>query len=71
MLLIDVDSYDAITYALSSLYEKVEPGGAIIIDDYNYYAVARDAVNDFLWENNVVVDMFSSDKEGRVIWFKE
>lgn len=44
-MLVDVDSYDAIKFALESLYPRVPLGGAIVIDDYNFYQEGQSALS--------------------------
>jgi O-methyltransferase len=44
---LDGDMYSSTWDALTSLYEKLSPGGFVIIDDYNALASCRQAVTDF------------------------
>ena len=44
---IDVASFSAATTALDALYERVAPGGYLIVDDYGALAACRDAVDRF------------------------
>ncbi|MBC8007188.1 MAG: class I SAM-dependent methyltransferase [Prolixibacteraceae bacterium] len=47
LLHIDGDWYDSVMSCLTSLYDRVPPGGIIQLDDYGYWQGARKAVNDF------------------------
>ena len=53
VLHLDVDFYEATKYALEQLYDKVIPGGVIIIDDYDAYIGCRTAVTEFREKNNI------------------
>ncbi len=44
----DGDWYDSVMVVLDALYDKVAPGGVIVVDDYHYWEGSRRAVNDFL-----------------------
>jgi asparagine synthase (glutamine-hydrolysing) len=45
---IDCDWYDPVRYCLDAVAEKLAPGGAVILDDYNFYRGCRVATNEFL-----------------------
>lgn len=48
VLRLDGDLYESTMDALSGLYERVSPGGFVIIDDYHAFEACRDAVHDYL-----------------------
>ncbi|MGE3403275.1 MAG: TylF/MycF/NovP-related O-methyltransferase [Vicinamibacterales bacterium] len=48
LLRLDGDWYDSTMVCLEALYEKVVPGGLIILDDYFYWEGCARAVHDFL-----------------------
>jgi SAM-dependent methyltransferase len=54
VLHLDVDFYEATKCALEQLYDKVIPGGVIIIDDYDAYIGCRHAVTDFRPSRHIV-----------------
>lgn len=45
---IDCDWYDPVSYCLRSIGPKLNPGGAILIDDFHDYGGCRTAVEEFL-----------------------
>ncbi|WP_458095331.1 TylF/MycF/NovP-related O-methyltransferase [Roseomonas sp. WA12] len=45
---VDCDWYDPAKYVLTTLADRVSPGGAIIMDDYHAYGGARTATEEFL-----------------------
>ena len=47
MLRLDGDLYESTMDALNALYDKVAPGGFIIVDDYNDFEPCRRAVSEF------------------------
>jgi O-methyltransferase len=50
LLRLDTDWYASTRHELAHLYDRVTPGGAIIIDDYDYWEGSRQAVDEFLAE---------------------
>jgi len=48
VLRIDGDMYEGTYDSLSNLYDKVAPGGFIIVDDYGDVTACREAVQDYL-----------------------
>ncbi len=48
LLHIDVDVYDATSFVIKTLYDRVVKGGIIIFDDYNAVAGATRAIDEFL-----------------------
>jgi O-methyltransferase len=50
LLRLDTDWYDSTAHELEHLYDRVTPGGVIIIDDYDYWEGSRKAVDEFVVE---------------------
>ena len=48
LLHVDADLYDSVTVVLETLFEKVVPGGFIVLDDYGSWSGGTRAVDDFL-----------------------
>ncbi len=50
---LDGDLYESTMDALVNLYDRVSPGGFIIVDDYGAYEYCRQAVHDFRAERGI------------------
>ena len=48
LLRLDTDWYESTRHELEHLYDRLEPGGVLIIDDYDYWEGSRRAVDEFL-----------------------
>jgi DNA-binding LacI/PurR family transcriptional regulator len=48
LLRLDTDWYESTRHELMHLYDRVTPGGVIIIDDYDYWEGSRQAVDEFI-----------------------
>jgi len=48
ILRLDTDWYESTRHELATLYDRLSPGGVLIIDDYGSYQGARAAVEEFL-----------------------
>jgi O-methyltransferase len=53
LLHLDGDWYDSTMVCLENFYDKVVPGGIIILDDYTNWEGCTKAVNDFLSKNDL------------------
>lgn len=53
LLRLDGDLYESTSIALKNLYPKLEPGGFVIIDDYNAFSFCKKAVDDYRRENEI------------------
>lgn len=67
VLRLDGDMYESTMDALSALYHKVSPGGYVIIDDYNVVPACKEAVSNFLAQNNLNPTLVEIDGVG-VYW---
>jgi hypothetical protein len=47
LLHLDTDWYESLRVCLENLYDRVEPGGFVVIDDYGYWEGCRRAWHDF------------------------
>jgi len=57
LLHLDCDMYESNIVALRSLYDKVSPGGYVVIDDYGAIAGCRKAVDDFRKEKGIDTEL--------------
>jgi O-methyltransferase len=48
ILRLDTDWYESTRHELEHLYDRLSPGGVLIIDDYGHWEGARQAVDEFL-----------------------
>jgi len=69
ILRLDGDWYASTKVCLEYLYEKVVPGGFVIIDDYGAYEGCRKAVDEYISENNINAYLNHVDMECRY-WIK-
>jgi hypothetical protein len=53
ILHIDADWYESVKLVLDVFYDKVVPGGYIILNDYNAWSGCNRAYSDFLIENGI------------------
>jgi O-methyltransferase len=70
LLRLDGDMYESTWVTLEALYQKVVPGGFIIVDDYGYIESCKKAVHDFLKKNSLNPTIEKIDWTG-VFWRKE
>lgn len=69
ILRMDGDMYESTMDAFYALYDKVSPGGFVIIDDYGAVPACKKAVEDFRKEKNIQDEMHTIDWTG-VFWRK-
>jgi hypothetical protein len=69
ILRLDVDLYSSTAECLDLLYDRVSPGGFVIVDDYGHYRCCRDAVDDFRRRRRVEAPILWVD-ESCVYWRK-
>jgi hypothetical protein len=67
---LDGDLYESTRDALDSLYERVVPGGYLIVDDYGDFEPCRRAVDEFRRRGNISSPLQTIDWTG-VYWRKE
>jgi O-methyltransferase len=69
LLRLDGDLYESTMDALTALYDKVVPGGFVIIDDYGDFEPCRRAVQQFRTEREIVEPIETIDWSG-AFWRK-
>lgn len=70
VLRIDGDLYESAMDVLNALYDRVSPGGYVIVDDYGNVPPVREATDDFRRRYGVTTPMTSVDWSA-VWWQKE
>lgn len=69
VLHVDCDFYEPVKLSLDTFYDKVVPGGVIILDDYGHWDGAKKAVDEFLSERDLNVKLLPIDYTGH--YFKK
>lgn len=69
ILRIDGDWYDSTKVCLEGLFDKVQTGGVVIIDDYDSCIGAKRAVDEFVAARHLNVTLCSDGRGGR--WFRK
>ncbi len=67
ILRLDGDLYSSTMDSLDNLYDKVSPGGFVIIDDYHGWYSCKAAVSDFIEKKKIAADIQEIDGSG-VYW---
>jgi O-methyltransferase len=70
LLRIDADLYQSTREVLMSLYDRVSPGGYVIVDDYGAFEPCRKAVDEFRQMQGIDAPMHRIDWTG-VFWRKQ
>jgi O-methyltransferase len=66
LLRLDTDWYESTRHELETLYDKLVPGGILIIDDYGHWSGARKAVDEFIARRNLSLFLQRIDYTGRL-----
>lgn len=69
LLHVDCDWYESVLQTLDFFYDKVTPGGYIILDDYAYWQGARQAYYDFCAKRGIA-PILHRIENGHAYWFK-
>lgn len=64
ILRLDADWYESTKCCLDNLYDRVIPGGYLIIDDYGFWQGCKKAVDEFLEQRKLNVNLINIDEEG-------
>ena len=67
LLRLDTDWYQSTRHELETLFERVEPRGVVIIDDYGHYQGSRKATDEFLARQRTRYFLHRIDYTGRLI----
>ena len=66
ILRLDTDWYSSTKHELVHLYPRLARGGVLIIDDYAYWRGARQAVDEYIRENDLALFLIRIDHGARV-----
>lgn len=69
LLRLDGDSYEATMQIFDALYDKVSPGGFVIVDDYLRFSECKQATDDFRAEHGITEPFAEIDLDG-IFWRK-
>lgn len=66
LLRLDTDWYESTKHELVHLFPRISRGGVLIIDDYGYWKGARQAVDEYIAENDLCLLLNRIDQTGRI-----
>jgi len=66
LLRLDTDWYESTKHELECLYDKLEVGGILIIDDYGHWEGAKKAVDEFIQKRKLKLFLNRIDYTGRL-----
>lgn len=66
LLRLDTDWYASTKHELEVLFPKLSPGGVVIIDDYGHWQGARRAVDEYLQQHQIMMELHAIDYTGRI-----
>lgn len=69
LLHVDADWYDSVLAVLEHLYDRVAPGGFVVLDDFGYWEGCRKACRDFLNRRGIEVAVI--DVDGIAAYFRK
>jgi hypothetical protein len=66
LLRLDTDWYESTKHELETLYDRLVPGGILIIDDYGHWSGSRKAVDEFIAARRLPLFLHRIDYTGRL-----
>jgi O-methyltransferase len=66
LLRLDTDWYESTKHELETLYEKLVPGGILIVDDYGHWSGSQKAVDEFIASRQLSILLQRIDYTGRM-----
>jgi hypothetical protein len=66
LLRLDTDWYESTKHELETLFDKIETGGVLIIDDYGHWTGSKQAVDEFIKKNKIKIFLNRIDYTGRL-----
>lgn len=77
VLRLDVDWYEGTKFCLEQLYNNVNPGGLVIIDDYHWNTGCKSATDNFLKSLDIIpktfkhIELYNRDNVGPLLFYKK
>lgn len=71
LLHIDTDWYASVKYALNFFYDRITPGGFIVVDDYWFFPGCRQAVHDFIKERRLEDKIVIKKVDRSAVYFQK
>ena len=69
LLHLDCDWYESVKFCLEELYDNIIKGGFIIIDDYGHWKGCKKAVDEFIENRNLRIELGKIDYTG--VYFRK
>jgi O-methyltransferase len=69
LLHLDADWYESTMTILEQLYDRVQPSGYLVLDDYGHWPGCRRALDEFMARRGLTPTLMPSDNEG--VWFRK
>jgi O-methyltransferase len=66
LLRLDTDWYESTRHEMHHLFPRISKGGVIILDDYGWWEGSRQAVDEYIKENNIRIFLNRIDLPGRI-----
>ena len=66
VLHMDCDFYESVKICMNSLFDKIQSGGYLVIDDYGRWKGCKKAIDEFFMQRNIIPELSESDYTGRV-----
>lgn len=67
LLRLDTDWYESTRHELNHLFDRISPGGILILDDYGDWQGAKRAVDEFIAERGLRLYLQRLDDSGRLV----
>ena len=66
LLRLDTDWYTSTKHEMQTLFPLIKKGGVLIIDDYGHWEGAKQAIDEYIQENNIMILLNRLDYSGRI-----
>ncbi|MDP6279992.1 MAG: TylF/MycF/NovP-related O-methyltransferase, partial [Nitrospinota bacterium] len=66
LLRLDTDWYESTRYEMAHLFPRLSTGGVLIVDDYGEWRGSRQAIDEYINDNNIPLLMNRIDYTGRI-----